>query len=82
MENTTDKSLAASIRETLEDGSYMTITATDKVAYIRIAGADHHLHRSKASQANAATTLRNAGINAHILYRAHHGWHIRATVWA
>ncbi len=79
MSKTTHKTLAASIRETLEDGSYETITTTDKVAYIRIGEGD----RSRmTAQATAATTLRNAGINAHHLYRSAHGWHIKATAWA
>ncbi len=79
MENTTDKTLAASIRETLEDGSYETITATNQIALIRIGGGDPS---RMTAQANAATTLRSAGINAHHRYRATHGWHIKATVWA
>jgi len=79
MSKTTTKTLAASIRETLEDGSYETITATDRVAIIRIG---HGNTERRIAQANAAHTLRSAGINAHILYRSTHGWAIKATVWA
>lgn len=71
--------LAASIREALEDGSYQTFTATDKVAYIQIGGGDPSRQNAQAA---GAATLRNAGINAHHLYRAHQGWHIKATAWA
>ena len=79
MSKTTNKPLAASIRETLEDGSYQTITATDRIALIRIGGGDPS---RMTAQANAAHTLRSAGINAHHRYRSTHGWHIKATAWA
>lgn len=87
MRNTTDKTtLAASIADALEDGSYETLAASDngKVAYIRIAGADATPTgwSYQTAQANGAATLRSAGINAHHLYGHATGWHIKATAWA
>ncbi len=79
MSNTPTKSLAASIREALEDGSYQTITATNRTALIRIGEGDPS---RRNAQANAAATLRSAGIAAHHRYRADHGWHIKASAWA
>lgn len=79
MRNTTDKALAASIADALEDGSYETISATDRVAILKIGEGGHTLRNASII---ASAALRSAGINAHHRYRSDLGWHIKATAWA
>ena len=79
MSKTTTKSLAANIRETLEDGSYTTIASTTNATLLKL--GDGNPSR-RTAHADAAATLRNAGIYAIERYRPAHGWHIIARRWA